>query len=176
MAELRFSLRQYHRCDRVLPSTRMPSADCRPSLRLPPGQLRNLRRDARASLRRPGTGHHGASPHRHRVAHSHRILRRRESIPDRQTEIDLRTPVARRCVSRGCAMQQRYPLMVSPYQLFLSSRSFRNTALGFGWLPISGYCSASRAITDGLVRRKKVFISRSWASVVTRASFGSWFS
>src|SRR5467141_3342394 len=62
------------------------------------------------------------------------------------------------------------------HHLFLSSRSRRNTVFGSGLSGRSGKASRSRLITDGLVSRKKVLISRSNARVVTKAFPGSWFS
>ena len=59
------------------------------------------------------------------------------------------------------------------YQLLRSSRSLRNTVFGSGSSGRSGNASRSRAITEGLRRRKKVLMSFSSASVDTIASSGS---
>src|ERR1700751_2101076 len=62
------------------------------------------------------------------------------------------------------------------HHLFLSSRSLRNTVFGSRLPGRSGKASRSRLITDGLVNRKKGWIYRSSASVVTTAFPGSSFS
>src|SRR5215467_2796503 len=59
------------------------------------------------------------------------------------------------------------------HHLLRNSRSLRNTVFGSGVLGRSGKASRTRLITDGLLSRKKVLISRSNARVVTSALDGS---
>lgn len=68
---------------------------------------------------------------------------------------------------RHGSSRSRRPRGRSAHQLLRSSRSFRNTVRGSGCSGRSGNASRSRAITVGLVSRKKVLISRSTASVET---------
>lgn len=107
---------------------------------------------------------------------------------DQQLTATAGVPYYRANFSRNCFLnlrQQNRPLEIRGrrlrrlagavlYQLLRSSRNFRNTVRASGMSPISGKSSCSRAITDGLSRRKNVFISCSCASVVTSASAGSW--
>src|SRR5215470_6425912 len=72
----------------------------------------------------------------------------------------------------GPGLHQRpghYLLVDATHHLFLSSRSLRNTVFGSGLSGRSGKASRNRLITEGLVSRKNVLISRSSAKVVTSA-------
>src|SRR6185436_14106967 len=94
--------------------------------------------------------------------HAHLVGAWRVPRPPRDTR---GIPVSRSTTVRKSGSDSDYP--DPDYHLFRSSRSLRNTVRGSGVSGRSGNASRSFAITLGLVRRKKVLISRSTASVDT---------